>query len=171
LGTQYKRSQSAFRKALGVEAAERDIMKRPPRPANESIFSRGMGKDIIWIGLLLGIVSIVTAYWYWLKNDPVWQTMLFTTLTLSQMGNALAIRSERDSLFKIGLLSNKPLLAAIILTLVLQMAVIYVPWFQKLFVTVPLPIGDLVVSFVVSTIVLWSVELAKWLSHRRKFSH
>jgi P-type Ca2+ transporter type 2C len=157
--------------ALGVEAAERDTMRRPPRPANESIFSRGMGKDIIWIGLLLGIVSIATAYWYWLKNDPVWQTMLFTTLTLSQMGNALAIRSERNSLFQIGLLSNKPLLAAVMLTLVLQMAVIYIPLFQKLFVTVPLPIGDLVVSFVMSTIVLWSVELSKWLSRRSQFSH
>lgn len=51
------------------------------------------------------------------------------------------------------------------------MAVIYVPWFQKLFVTVPLPIGDLVVSFLMSTVVLWSVELAKWLSRRGKFSH
>ncbi|MDJ0774532.1 MAG: cation-translocating P-type ATPase [Mastigocoleus sp. MO_167.B18] len=153
--------------ALGVEPPERDIMKRPPYRANESIFSRGMGRDIIWIGLLLGMVSIGTGYWYWYQGNPNWQTMLFTTLTLSQMGNALAIRSQHDSLFKVGLLSNKLLLAAVLSTLLLQMAAIYLPFLQELFATVPLSSLDLLVSLGMSTVVLWGVELQKWLLRRR----
>ncbi|MEA5572681.1 cation-translocating P-type ATPase [Calothrix sp. UHCC 0171] len=154
--------------ALGVEPAERDTMKRSPYPANEGIFSRGMGRDIIWIGLLLGMVSILTGYWYWRSANPAWQTMLFTTLTLSQMGNALAIRSERDSLFQLGVLSNLPLLAAVLLTLLLQIAVIYLPFFQNLFATVALSASDLFICLVVSTIVFWGVELKKWLMHHKK---
>jgi Ca2+-transporting ATPase len=93
--------------------------------------------------------------------------MVFTTLTLSQMGNALAVRSERDSLFRIGLLSNKPLLGAVLLTFVLQLAVVYVPFLQGVFKTVALPPGDLAISLLLSTVVFWGVELRKWLLRRR----
>ncbi|MFQ4140854.1 cation-translocating P-type ATPase [Chlorogloeopsis sp. ULAP02] len=154
--------------ALGVEPAEQDTMNRPPYPPNENIFGRGMGRDIIWIGILMGIVSLGTGYVYWRIGNPNWQTMLFTTLTLAQMGNALAIRSERDSLFQIGLLSNKPLLGAVTLTLGLQLMVTYAPFFQKLFTTLPLSAVDLAVCLVVSSIVFWCVELEKWLLRRRQ---
>ncbi|MCK4899497.1 MAG: cation transporting ATPase C-terminal domain-containing protein, partial [Anaerolineales bacterium] len=97
-----------------------------------------------------------------------WQTMVFTTLTLSQMGNALAIRSGRDSLFKIGLFTNKALLGAVLLTFILQMAVVYVPFMQTLFKTVALPPGDLLISLLLSTVVFWGVELEKWFLRRRQ---
>ncbi|ABA21523.1 ATPase, E1-E2 type [Trichormus variabilis ATCC 29413] len=155
--------------ALGVEPAERDTMNRPPHPPHENIFGRGMGRDIIWIGLLMSFVSLVTGYLYWRSSNPGWQTILFTTVTLSQMGNALAIRSERDSLWQIGLLSNKPILAAVILTLVLQLAVIYLPVLQNIFATVALSPLDLGVSLILSTLVFWGVELKKWLMRRRHF--
>jgi Ca2+-transporting ATPase len=93
--------------------------------------------------------------------------MLFTTLTLSQMGHALAVRS-RDSLFKVGLLSNKALLGAVLLTFVLQMAVVYVPFLQNLFKTDALSLGELLLSLVLSTVVFWGVELEKWLMRRGK---
>ena len=91
--------------------------------------------------------------------------MVFTTLTLSQMGNALAVRS-RESLFKVGLLSNKALLGAVLLTFVLQLAVIYVPFLQNLFKTNALSAGELLLSLVLSTVVFWAVELEKWLVRR-----
>ncbi len=93
--------------------------------------------------------------------------MVFTTLTLSQMGHALAIRS-RDSLFQVGLLSNKPLLGAVLLTFVLQMAVIYVPFLQNLFKTNALSVGELLLSLVLSTAVFWGVEVEKWLDRRSR---
>ena len=91
--------------------------------------------------------------------------MIFTTLTLSQIGHALAVRS-RESLFKVGLFSNKALLGAVLLTLVLQIAVIYVPFLQKLFKTAALSAGELLLSLVLSTVVFWGVELEKWLMRR-----
>ncbi len=149
--------------ALGVEPAERHVMSRPPYSPKEKIFSRGLGWNIIWVGILMGLVSLVTGYWYWLHDHPSWQTIVFTVLTLSQMGNALAIRSERNSLFQIGLFSNPSLLAAVTLTLGLQIAVIYVPLLQQLFQTIALSPEELIVCLVLSTVVFWGVELEKLL--------
>jgi len=92
---------------------------------------------------------------------------VFTTLTLSQMGNALAIRSDRESLFRIGFLSNKPMLGAVLLTLVLQLAITYFGPAQNLFDTQPLPLPELLISLAASTLVFWAVEIEKWLGRRK----
>jgi Ca2+-transporting ATPase len=92
--------------------------------------------------------------------------MVFTTLTLSQMANVMAIRSERRSLFQIGLLSNKPLLGAVILTVVLQLALIYMPFLQAIFKTVALPLPDLLLTGAVSSVIYWAVEVEKWVRRR-----
>jgi Ca2+-transporting ATPase len=151
--------------ALGVEPPERDTMRRPPHDPQENIFGRGLGRHVAWVGLLMGLVSLGMGYWMWRTGWDNWQTMLFTTLTLSQMGHALAVRS-RDSLFKVGLLSNRALLGAVLLTFVLQMAVVYVPFLQNLFKTDSLSTGELLLSLVLSTVVFWGVELEKWLMRR-----
>jgi Ca2+-transporting ATPase len=153
--------------ALGVEPPESDIMRRPPRPPTESIFARGLGRHVLWVGMLMGCLSIAVGYLYWRAGETSWQTMLFTTLTISQMAHVLAIRSERASLFRIGLLSNKPLLASVSLTVLLQFALIYVPALQKLFHTVPLPAFDLVFALAVASAIFWAVELEKWMLRRR----
>jgi Ca2+-transporting ATPase len=153
--------------ALTIEPAESGIMRRPPYPPQESIFGRGMGRDILWVGLLMGLVCLGLGFWAWQTDRVAWQTMVFTTLTLSQMGNALAIRSERDSLFSIGLLSNKALAGAVLLTFVLQMAVVYLPFLQGLFKTDPLSLIELVICLLLSMVVFWGLELEKWWSRRR----
>jgi Ca2+-transporting ATPase len=130
------------------------------------VFGRGMAQKILWVGILMGLVSLGVGYYYWSIGNPNWQTIIFTTLTLSQMGNALALRSERESLFKIGLLSNKSLLNAVLLTLVLQLAVIYLPILQSIFKTNPLSWQELLISLVLSTIVFWGVEIEKWFKRR-----
>jgi Ca2+-transporting ATPase len=153
--------------ALSVEPPERHIMRRRPHHPNESIFSRGVGRDIVWVGLLLGLILLAVAYSYWSAHQLSWQTMVFTTLALSRMGLAQTMRSERDSLFQIGLLSNKPLLGAVALTFGLQMAVIYVPFLQAVFKTTPLSASDLAICLALSTVVFWAMELDKWLIRRR----
>jgi len=152
--------------ALSVEPAERDTMRRLPYHPNEKIFGRGMGRHIIWVGLFMGAVSLGVGYWYWYTAHPNWQTMVFFTLTLSQLSHVLAIRSERDSLFRTGLLSNTPLLGAVALTVVLQLAVVYVPFLQGIFMTMGLSAGDLALSMALSTVVFSGVELEKWLIRR-----
>ncbi|MGK7953788.1 MAG: cation-translocating P-type ATPase [Crocosphaera sp.] len=148
--------------ALGVEPAEKHIMQRSPYSPSENIFSRGLGWRIIWVGLLMGVVSLGTGYYYWQQQNPGWQTMIFTIVTLSQMGNALAIRSERYAFWKIGLFSNPFLILAVILTVLLQIGIIYVPFWQTLFQTTALSVNDLLLCLLLSTAVFWAVEAEKW---------
>ncbi len=153
--------------ALGVEQAERNTMRRPPYPPNENVFARGLAKNILWIGLLMGLVSLGVGLWYWYMDNPAWQTMVFTTLTLSEMGYVMAIRSNRDSIFRIGWLSNRALLYAVGLTTVLQLAVVYIPFLQSLFNTVTLSLTDLAICILLSTSLFLAVELQKWFIRRR----
>ena len=154
--------------ALGIEPPERNTMDRPPHPPDESIFARGLGFDILWVGPFMGLVSLGVGLWGYLTGNPYWTTMVFTTLTLSQMGNALAIRSDRDSLFSIGLLSNKPMLGAVLMTLALQILITYWGPAQNLFGTQSLPLPELLISLAASTLVFWAVELEKLINRRRK---
>ena len=156
--------------ALAVEKAERNTMRRPPYPPEERIFDRSMVRDIAWIGLLMGIVSLVLGWWAWAFESAAelhWRTTVFTVLTLTQLGNALAIRSSRDSLFRIGVFSNVALIASLALTFALQMAVIYWPPLQAIFKTTALSAGELLLCIAVSTTVFWAVELHKLFSRRR----
>jgi Ca2+-transporting ATPase len=148
--------------ALGLERAESNTMRRPPHPPGEGVFGRGLGAEIAWIGLLMGALSLAVGYRAWLIASPNWQTMVFTTLTFSQMSLALAVRSERDSLFAVGLCSNKALLAAVVLSSMLHLAVVYLPAMQQLFHTKALSVGELSITLIASTIVLGAVEWNKW---------
>ena len=147
--------------ALSAEPAEGDVMGRPPRHPKESIFTHGLGLHAIWVGLLMaGIVLFVQA-WAIKTEHAHWQTMVFTVLCLTQLGHVLAIRSEKESLFKIGLFSNKYLLVAVILTFILQMATIYVPFLNPIFKTEPLTFNELAFTLALSSLVFFAVELEK----------
>lgn len=152
--------------ALAAEPEERTIMQRPPRPPRESIFAHGLWQHIVWVGLLMGGASLVTQAWAYHTGSAHWQTMVFTTLTLSQMGHVLAIRSERESFFQQGPLSNLPLLGAVALTFTLQMATIYVPLLNAIFKTEPLSMSELALSLALSSVVFIGVEIEKWLVRR-----
>lgn len=154
--------------ALTMETTERSAMKRPPYPPKENIFARGLGVDILWIGLLVGLVSLGVGLLGYQIGSATWQTMVFTTLTLAQMGNVLAIRSERDSLFSIGVFSNRLLVGAVLLTVLLQMAVIYLPFLQSIFETVPLSPGELGISLAASMLVFIVIEVVKVFRRRSR---
>jgi Ca2+-transporting ATPase len=153
--------------ALSVEPPEREVMQRSPRKSTESIFSRGVGLNIIGIGLLLGLVLLAIAYRYWSTGQASWQTMVFTTLALSRVWLAETMRSERDSVFRLGLWSNRPLLGAVALTIGLQLLVIYSPLLQPIFQTTALSARDLAICLGLSTVVFWAIELQKWWARRQ----
>ncbi|MBF2074093.1 MAG: cation-translocating P-type ATPase [Synechococcales cyanobacterium C42_A2020_086] len=153
--------------ALSIEPAEQDVMQRPPRPPDESIFANGMGWDIFWIGLTIGLVALAAGYPSWRQASyGHWQTMLFTILTFSETLIVLALRSDRRSLIQLGLGTNRPLLGAVILTLFLQLAVIYLPGLQDLFQTASLSLSELGLSLLVSSSVFWLLELRKGIWQR-----
>ncbi len=157
--------------ALAVEPEERGVMQRKPRHPQESIFAHGMAAHMIWVGLLMGGVSIFSQFWA-ISNgydQARWQTMVFTVLCLSQMGHVLAIRSERESLFSIGLFTNKPLLGAVALTFIMQMATIYIPFLNPVFKTSPLPFTDLMFAILLSTVVFMAVEVEKFWFRRKVY--
>ncbi len=154
--------------ALAAERGEKDLMRRAPRPPAESIFANGMWQHIVWVGLLIGGLSIIGQAWAYGRGSENWQTVVFTVLTFSQLMHVIAIRSERRSVITQGLFSNRPLLGAILLTVLLQLAVIYVPAFHGVFKTSPLSPGELGVCFALPAVVLIAVETEKLLVRRGK---
>jgi Ca2+-transporting ATPase len=147
--------------AFTAEPAEKNIMNRPPRSPDESIFSRGMWQHILWVGLLIGLLSLAAQGWAYERAPAHWQTMVFTVLVFAQLFQALAVRSRLQSLASVGLFSNPQLLAAIAITVVLQLVVIYVPVFNTIFHTEPLPLSYLAICFGLGACVLLAVELEK----------
>ncbi|TDD75506.1 cation-translocating P-type ATPase [Flavobacterium caseinilyticum] len=154
--------------ALASEPSEPNIMNRPPRDPKQNIFAGGMAIHILWVGLLMGVVTLGMQAWAIHSDNTQWQTMAFTVLCFSQLGHVMAIRSERESIFKIGVFTNKPLLAALVLTVALQMMIIYTPFFNDIFKTEPLSLNELLLTLAVSSIVFWAVEIEKWIKNRKR---
>ncbi len=147
--------------ALGVEPAEKNVMKRPPYSSEESIFGHGMAAFIIVIGIVMSVISLGIGVWAFGSDDPAWQTLLFSTLIFSQLVLSLEVRSETASLFKTNFFSNPYLIGAVVLTVFLQLLVIYVPFLQDIFATQSLPASDLLLTIGASSLVFVAVEIWK----------
>lgn len=152
--------------ALSAEPAEKDIMERPPRNPKESIFSHGLGAHAVWVGVLMAGIVIFVQAWAIRTEHAHWQTMVFTVLSLTQLGHVLAIRSEKESLFKTGVFTNKYLIGAVGLTFILQMATVYVPLLNPIFKTEPLTLPELILTLALSSIIFFAVEIEKLLKRR-----
>ena len=153
--------------ALAYEPSEANTMQRPPTDPRQTIFADGLGWFIVTVGLLIGGLTIGTEAWAIRQGISHWQTMAFTVLCFSQLGLALAIRSRRESIFTLGLLSNKPLLGAVVLTAGLHLLILYVPFFNDLFSTQPLTWAELGLSVAAASLVFWAVEAQKLVVRRR----
>src|SRR5690606_9871570 len=127
----------------------------------------GLWQHAVWVGLLMAGINLSVMAWAYHSGLAHWQSMVFTVLTISQMWHVLAIRSDRDSLFRQGLFSNLPVLGAVLITFALQMATLYVPAFNKIFKTEPLTWSELLICLAVSPIVFVAVEIEKYLIRRR----
>jgi Ca2+-transporting ATPase len=152
---------------LGVEPAERNVMRRKPVASNANIFSGGVGGQIIRFGLLIGTLSLGVGAWYFFNGNEDWQTIMFTTLAFSQVWQALGIRSGNDSLFRVGLFSNLPLLGLALFVVGAQLAALYVPFLQSFLQTSWLAPVDLLLCFGVSLLVFVYAEVEKIFLRRR----
>ena len=154
--------------ALANEPAETNIMKRAPRKPEKSIFGDNLGWHILWVGLLMGLITLATQAWALSQGSPNAQTMAFSVLCFSQLGHVMAIRSNK-SLFNTGIFfSNKAMLFAIFLTSMLQIMIIYTPFFNDIFKTKPLSLLELLISLAASSIVFLAVEIEKLINIRKK---
>jgi Ca2+-transporting ATPase len=221
--------------ALGFEPAEPDVMKRKPRPRNESILADGTGSHIIWVGILIAVLTLAGYVWGFSSNGMIpfsetlgletftsdeltaligsdlvptdWdsltpaerteaylvseeggpllaedtgdgiiaaaekhpRTIAFTVLAMTQMFEVMAIHAgDRISFFRGGFSRNRILAWAVVLTTILQIAVLYVPFFQSMLDTVAISALELGVSIGLASIVLFGVELEKAIRRRRQ---
>ena len=132
--------------ALSFEPGERGLMRRPPRAPGETVFAHGMGWHMLGIGLFIGGLSIAAQAWACRSGNDNWQKVVFNVLTFAQLFHVLAIRSEQPPLWRIGLLSNRPL--------------------QRVFNTQGLSPAELAVCLAIASLVLPVVELEKWFARR-----
>jgi Ca2+-transporting ATPase len=146
---------------MGVENPEADTMKRKPYSPTEGVFSRGAGVQTIWVGVMIGALALGLGSWYYFTGRAEWQTMIFTSLAFMQVFQALASRSNKDSLFKMGVLSNPLLAGMALLVVVLQMLVMYVPALAHFFEVVPLSGCDLSIAAAAGVVVFVVMEVEK----------
>lgn len=153
--------------ALSFEKAEKNIMHRPPRPPQQTVFANEQGAHMIWVGMLMATVALSMQAWA-IAEGLHWQTMVFNVLCLSQMAHVVAIRSQHQSVFRIGLFSNPLLMGSVLFTLLLQVAVTYVPLLQSVFATQALDLREFLIVGAASTIVFIGVELEKIIVRNKK---
>lgn len=155
--------------ALVAEPAEDDIMQRKPRPPKENLFAGGLITRILLTGILLTVASIYIQWWavkqgYDLKTQ---QTMVFTTLCFVQLGNALSVRSMFHPMFTSMLFANRGMWAAIILTVVLQLSIVYLPFLQPIFKTTGINHQGMLMIILVTLSCVLCIECLKYVSKRK----
>ncbi len=164
--------------ALGFEPSEPDVMKRKPRPPSESIFAHGVGLHIIWVGLWIGIATLIGFVWALDRHGGelfhpsdeallIARTMAFSILALSQVFEVSAIHGGEASFLRAPLIRNKLLWGAVLLTAALQMLVIYAPFAQSVLETTSLDATELIVAWLLAGSLFPAVEFEKFLRRRR----
>lgn len=153
--------------ALGLDPADPSIMNQPPRPKSEGVITRQMWFGIFLVGAVIAIgtllildASLPGGLIEGRGNMRYAQTMAFTTLVFFSLFTVFNARSDTESAFR-GMFSNHWLWKSILLSMLLQIAVIYVPFLQQAFSTVSLTIGDWLRCIIVASSVLWLRELSK----------
>ena len=152
---------------LGVERAERDVMRRPPVSPSAGIFSGGMGWHVGWLGLWIGAVTLAVGLMYAASGRPEWQTMMFSTLAFAQVFQALGSRSVRESVFTLNPVGNPLLLIAAVVVVGLQLLVLYVPASEVFFGVESLALPDLALALAAGASTLVVMEIEKLILRRR----
>jgi Ca2+-transporting ATPase len=163
--------------ALGVDPKAPDIMRRPPRPPQEGVFTRSVTVLLVVISLYLTLILLPLFAYYVLMDprqliDPSQvliqaQTMVFVTLILAELANAFNCRSDLHSLFAVGFFANRFLVASVVLSLGIMVAVINWPPLAEIFHVRPLALGDWLLAAGLGLTLLPVVEATKWLLRRR----
>ena len=159
--------------ALGVDPADAGLMTEPPRARNEGVITRGMWAGILFVGAIMAVgtllvldASLPGGLIEGSGNMRYAQTMAFTTLMLFQLFNIFNARSDEKSAFT-RLFTNNWLWAAIVFSLALHVAVVYIPFLQQAFSTVGLSADDWLFCAAVASSVLWLRELSKVITRAR----
>jgi Ca2+-transporting ATPase len=150
--------------ALGVDPVDPNVMKRPPRPPNEPVVTKRRAFLMLAQGSLIAICSLLAfTFVLFIEKEGISRarTAAFIVLSCSQLFHSFNCRSFTESLFKIGVFTNKKLILATGISFLLQMAVVYVPFLQGVFKTEALGVFDWFLVIIVSSFPLWAMEVFK----------
>lgn len=133
--------------ALGLDPVNEEIMKKKPISAQSGLFSGKMPFLIIFRGIMIGLCTLgaFSVIYYTTGNVEVARSVAFMTLVMTQLIHSLECRSETKSLLKSGIRNNMLLLSACAFSLLLMIAVIYIPMLQGIFRTVSLNVYNLTI--------------------------
>jgi Ca2+-transporting ATPase len=157
--------------ALGLEKGDPDVMQRPPRPVTEPIVNREMR-----VGMLVQTISITSIVLAAFRIGLSWgdaalaQSMAFVTLSVSELLRAYTSRSERYSLWGIGIFSNRYMQVAVCASAIMLALVVYVPFLQPIFGTIPLGLREWRVVLPFIFVPSLAAELTKWYVRRSSSS-
>lgn len=134
--------------ALGFDPAEKDVMKRPPRESGEGIFSNGLAEIIVFRGILIGLttLAVFVTMLYFNGDIGLARTGAFVTLVLTQLIHVFECKSETKSIFQMPLFNNIYMVFAVLSSLFMTLAVVYIPVLQNVFKTVPMGLNDWLVT-------------------------
>jgi P-type Ca2+ transporter type 2C len=155
--------------ALTAEPSDKDIMKQKPRPPKQNFFAEGMSLQIISAGIILAAAALAIQMWA-INNDYTvqqQQSIVFTVLCLDQLSNAMAVRSNYKSIFTMSVLKNKLMIIALIITLALQLALVYIPALHPIFKTTYIDIKAVIAILVVMIVSTILRDLTKLSIARR----
>ena len=154
--------------ALGMERAEKDVMKRKPRRSDEGIFSGGLGVDVLLQGLLVTIITMAAYFVGHFMESGVWEiaqsndgmTMAFLALSMTEVFHSFNMRSRRKSIFSFKK-QNPILWAAMALSLVCTTGVIYIPFLRNAFGFTTISLKEYFVAMALAVTVIPIIELVK----------
>ncbi|MBU3186050.1 calcium-translocating P-type ATPase, SERCA-type [Clostridium estertheticum] len=154
--------------ALGVDPADTDIMLEKPRGKNESVFSRGLTEKIIIRGCLIGVCTILSFIGgkYYGMSIEACRTLALGTLVLSQLLHVFECRSEKHSLFEINPFTNMYLLGAVSISVIMLLSIVYIPFLQSVFHTIPLNLGQWLIVLFFSGIISFINSLYLYLTNK-----
>jgi len=156
--------------ALAAEPAEKDIMNKPPRPPKENLFAGGMIAKILTTGTIMTVAAILTQVWA-SKNGydtRTQQTMIFTLLCFIQLGNAFSVRSAYNSIFSSQIFLNRGMWGAFLLTVALQLSIVYIPGLHGIFKTTALGWHTMSVVLMATVASVICIELVKLIMRKHK---
>ena len=157
--------------ALGLEEAEEDSMKRPPRKTSDGIFAGGLGVDVIYQGALISIITLISyIIGHWIEGgvleipkgiSPDGMTMAFLTMSMCEIFQSFNMRSQRGSIFKLKT-HNKVLWGAMLGSFVLTTLILEVPFIANLFGFTPIDWNEYLIAIALAVTVIPIVELVKF---------
>ena len=155
---------------LGLEPAEKNTMRRPPRDPKAHFFSEGLGLHVLWVGVLIGIIALAVGYFYYDASNPFnrkWQTMIFTVLAFLQVGQALGTRAIYKTNFSFDIRNNPTMWIMIFMVFTLQVGVLYLPRLDQFFEVTSLRFVDLMLCFALISLVYVPVKLEKLIKKEK----